>query len=86
MTIIIKVVNDYVYLGVTTNYDNKFATVTRKQLDQGRGAQFSLLVKARKLDLPIDVQCILFDKTFIPVLLYGSEVLEVLVYKHARII
>ena len=71
---IIEVVNDYVYLGVTTNYDNKFAKAIRKQLDQGRRAQFSLLVKSRKLDLPIDVQCILFDKTVIPVLLYGSEV------------
>ena len=71
---IIEVVNDYVYLGVTINYDNKFAKAIRKQLDQGRRAQFALLVKARKLDLPIDVQCILFDKTVIPVLLYGSEV------------
>ena len=33
----------------------KFAKAIRKQLDQGRRAQFSLLVKSRKLDLPIDV-------------------------------
>ena len=52
---IIEVVNDYVYLGVTINYDNKFPNAIRKQLDQGRRAQFALLVKARKLDLPIDV-------------------------------
>ena len=66
---IIEVINDYIYLGVTTNYDNEFAKAIRKQLDQGRRAQFSLLFKARKLDLPIDVQCIVFDKTVIPVLL-----------------
>ena len=53
---IIEVVNDYVYIGVTTNSDNKFAVAIRKQPDQERRAQFSLLVKARKLDLPIDVQ------------------------------
>ena len=47
---IIEVVNDYACLGVTTNYNNKFATALWKQLDQGRRAQFSLLVK----DLPID--------------------------------
>ena len=70
---IIEVVNDYVYLDVTTNYDNKLANAIRKQLDQGCRAQFSLLVKARRLDLPMDVQCILFDKTVIPVLLYGSD-------------
>ena len=67
---IIEVVNDYVY---TTN-DNKFAKAIRKQLDRGRRAQFSLLVKSSKLDLPIDVQYILFDKTIIPVVLYGNEV------------
>ena len=44
------------------------------------------LLKPVKLDFPIDVQCILFDKTVIPVLLYGSEVWGLLVYKHARII
>ena len=37
-------------------------------------AQFLLLVNARKLDLPLDVQCSMFDKTVVPVLLYGGEV------------
>ena len=70
---IIDVVNDYVYLRVNTNYDNNFAMAIRKQLDKGRRAHFSLLLKARKLDLRIDVQGIIFAKTTIPVLLYGSE-------------
>ena len=33
---------------------------------------FSMLVNARRLCLPIDIQCALFDK--IVVLLYGSEI------------
>ena len=70
---VIEVVNDYVYLDVTPNYDNKFDNVIWKQLDQGCRAPFSLLGKTRKQDLPIDVPCILFYKTVIPVL-FGSEV------------
>ena len=71
---IIEVVSDYVYLGVKMNYNNNFAKAIRKQLDQGRKAQFSMLVKARKLDLPIDIQCKLFDSLVSPVLLYGCEI------------
>ena len=37
---IIEVVNDYVYLGVTINYDNKFAKAIRKQLYQGRNLHY----------------------------------------------
>ena len=70
----IEVVSDYVYLGVTMNYNNKLAKAIRKQLDQARRAQFAMLIKARKLDLPIDIQCNLFDKLVTPVLLYGCEV------------
>ena len=51
----ISVVSDYVYLGVTFNYNNKFAKAIKKQLDQARRAMFSLLVKARRLLLPVDI-------------------------------
>ena len=44
------------------NYNNKYEKAIRKQLDQGRKAQFSPLVKANKLELPIDIQCNLFEK------------------------
>ena len=53
---IIEVVSDYVYLGATMNYNNKPAKAIKKQLDQARRAQFAMLIKARKLDLPIDIQ------------------------------
>ena len=64
----------YVYLGVTMNYNNEFVKAMRKQLDQGRKAQFSMLIKCRKLELPIDIQCKLFESMVIPVILYGCEI------------
>jgi len=73
-TDIIEVVSNYVYLGVNMNYNNNFALAMRKQLDQGRKAQFSMLIKARKLDMPIDIQYNLFEKIVFPTLLYGCEV------------
>ena len=39
-----------------------------------RKALYCMLAKARKLQLPIDIQCQLFDNLVLPVLLYGSEV------------
>ena len=71
---IIEVVSDYVYLGVKINFDNTFAKAMKKQLDQGRRAQFSMLIKARNLDLPIYIQIKLFESIVCPILLYGSEV------------
>ena len=56
------------------NFNNTFAKAMKKQLDQGRRAQFSMLIKARNLDLPIDIQIKLFESIVCPILLYGSEV------------
>ena len=46
----------------------------KKQLDQERKAQFSLLVKAKTMLLPIDIQCNLFEKRVFPIMLYGCEI------------
>ena len=35
---------------------------------------FSLLNKSNELGLPVDVQLELFDKTVLPVMLYGCEI------------
>ena len=35
---------------------------------------FYLISKARRLDLPIDIQLQLFDSTVLPILLYGCEI------------
>ena len=70
----IEIVSEYVYLGLTMMYSNKYAKAMKKQMDQARKAQFSLLINAQKLCLPIDIQCDMFEKGVSPILLYGSEV------------
>ena len=48
---------------------------TKKHLvDQASKSMFSLVKKARKLFLPLDLQLHLFDSMITPILLYGSEV------------
>ena len=70
----IEVVSDYIYLGITMNFNNKFNKAINKQLDQGRKALFSMLVKTKKLNMPIDIECNLFEKLVFPILLYGCEI------------
>ena len=70
----LEVTQDYVYLGVVLNYNGKFTKAIAKQINQARRASFSLIAKARKLDLPIDIHLHLFDSCILPILLYGSEV------------
>ena len=57
---IIEVVGDYVYLEVKIYFNSTFAKAMKKQLDQGRRAQFSMLIK-------------LINYIVCPILLYGSE-------------
>ena len=70
----IDVVDDYVYLGTTFNYNGKFNKAKSKQVLQARKANYSLLSKVRRLDLATDVFTELFERLVIPILLYGSEV------------
>ena len=64
---------DFTYLGCNLNYNGKFKKAISKQVSQARCAMFSLVTKSRKLKLPVDMQCELFDRLVIPVLLYGCE-------------
>ena len=59
---------------ITFDYNGKFKKAINKQVMAARRALFVLQKKARILKLPIDVQIELFDKTVLPILLYGSEV------------
>ena len=70
----VEVVNDYIYLGTTFNFNGSFTKAIKKQVNQARKAMFCLLTKARRLSLPVDLQCELFEKIVLPILLYGSEV------------
>ena len=70
----IKVVDDYVYLGVTFNYDGSFKKAIDKQITQARKAMFALLNKTRALRLPFDIVVELFNLCIVPILLYGAEI------------
>ena len=70
----LDVVDEYVYLGVKFNYNGNYKKMIAKQITQARKALYCMLTKARKLQLPIDIQCQLFDHLVLPILLYGSEV------------
>ena len=64
----------HTYLGTIFNYNGKFTVAIRKQIVQAKKALFSLLSKGRKLQLPNDILCHLFDTCITPILLYGSEI------------
>ena len=71
---VVDVKDDYVYLGVTFNYNGSFRKAMEKQIMQARKAMYSLLHKAKILRLPFDITFELYEQCVIPVLLYGSEV------------
>ena len=73
-TEVIDVVDDYVYLGVTFNYNGSFRKAIDKQVSQAKRAMCLLLQKAKILHLPVDIVIELFDVCVVPVLLYGSEI------------
>ena len=66
----IEVCDDYTYLGTLLyNYNGKFTKAIDKQVTQARRAMYSLKAKAQHLNLPIDIQCDLFDVFVTPILL-----------------
>ena len=70
----IEVVREYVYLGVTMTYNNKFTSAIERQLTLGRKAYFSLLSIIQKFKLPLDLQYKLFDQLVVTIITYGCEV------------
>ena len=70
----VEIVDDFSYLGIKFKYNGKFGKTKTHLVDQARKALFSLIRKARKLFLPLDIQLHLFDSMITPILLYGTEV------------
>ena len=70
----LEVVDDYTYLGVVFNYNNKFKKAQINQICKAKRAMYSLMIKAKKLRLPVDIQLDLFDRLVVPILIYGCEV------------
>ena len=73
-TVALEVVDDYTYLGVIFNFNGKFKKAIDTQILAAQRALFVLQKKAKKLKLSIDIQIELFDRTILPILLYGSEI------------
>ena len=64
---------DFAYLGVQFNYNGTFKRAMAKQIVQARKALCSMLTKAKKMQLSVDIQCHLFDHLILPILLYGTS-------------
>ena len=56
------------------NFNGKYTKAINKQILQAKRASYSLIAKARKFQLPVDMQLHLFDTCILPILLYGCEV------------
>ena len=56
------------------NYNGTFNKAIQKRIQQATKAMYSLLTKARRLCLPVDIVCDVFEKTVIPVLTYACEI------------
>jgi hypothetical protein len=69
-------VEDYTYLGLNFSWNGKFDKCKNMLASKANIAMFSIIQKGRKLNLPLDVMLILFDKCVMPILLYNVEVLS----------
>ena len=70
----IDIVSEYKYLGIFLSRSGSFRTNKKYLAEQANKALFSLFRKTRSLNLTIDLQIELFNKTVKPILLYGSEI------------
>ena len=72
----VKVVDSFKYLGVYFNTKDTFSETKVHLSEQATTtkAMFSLLKKWRQFDVPVHLMLELFDKSAVPILLYGCEV------------
>ena len=70
----LEIVKEYKYLGIFLTSSGSFNKTKTYLAQQANKALFSLFRKTRNLNLSIDLQIELFNKTVKPILLYGSEI------------
>lgn len=68
----IEIVESYLYLGLTFNYNGKFTHAKKKLSEQTQELLYALYSKTRNLIIPINLQFKLFDSLIEPILLYSS--------------
>ena len=69
----LDIVYVFPYLGINFNYNAKLKVAQKELLCKATNAMFSVISKARKLMLPIDIQINLFNNLVKPIVMYGSE-------------
>ena len=70
----IDVVFEYTYLGIRFKFNGEFDVAISKRIELARIAMFSLVQKSNRLGLTLQTQIELFEKTVLPVALYGCEI------------
>jgi hypothetical protein len=68
------VVDSFTYLGINFTRNRRIINGITSLVEKGNKAMFSLLKRARNLNLPIDCLLSAFDKMILPILSYGSKV------------
>ena len=71
---IIEIIDEYKYLGVFLGASGSLVSTKKHIAEQANKASFALMKKIRNMDLPLDIQIDLFNKTVKPILLYGCEI------------
>ncbi len=70
----IEIVDTYTYLGIKMHRNRRFIQAVKSLTESATKAMFSLLKKARNVNLPLDCLLSAFDTMIAPILLYGVEV------------
>ena len=79
----LSIVHNFQYLGIFFSSKGSFNESKSHLVQQAKKAMYIVLRKARKLDLPIDLQLQLFDTMVVPILLYGAKIWD---YENCKII
>ena len=70
----LSICKEFKYLGIIFTKNRSFYKAMKNNTDQAKKALHLLYKSIRNLNIPIDLQIKLFDKTIVPILLYGCEV------------
>ena len=77
----IEIVDNFTYLGIKFTYTGNLSFSVKTLSEQALKASHSLLSVFDRVHLDIRTKLSLFDSMIVPILLYGSEIWGVYVYK-----
>ena len=79
----IYICDEFKYLDVVFSISRSFYKAIKHNIDHAKKAMHLLYKRIRNLKLPLDLQIELFNRTILPILLYGCEIWG---YQNTRII